>query len=278
MVWRAAVASGTSHSALSPGCGLPARRGPTARYPAPAASSPTCRSGRTRPTAVTAVQAGEGADKSRVRVGLHDRSGQFHAAGHFSLAAATAAPGCRCSNTWANRRRAQPVIGGSSRRVHGDRRARRAVSRSTGMATPRYRHPRATSMHQAERREKDERGTAEPVVAIATITPAEGRAAAVEARRSDPGGARRATPRLAAHSTHLSATHEWAAEGPERLVHIRFPSPTPAVEPPNVRPIRSRQMSPSRRNCSPLAVSRSPTSAPDPQVARPVAGSSSRPR
>ena len=71
------------------------------------------------------------------------------------------------------------------------------------------------------------RGTGEPAVAVATITPAEGRAAAVEASveailavHDEP---RRVSPSIQLTS---SATHEWAAEGPERLVRIQLPSPS----------------------------------------------------
>jgi hypothetical protein len=71
------------------------------------------------------------------------------------------------------------------------------------------------------------KGTGGPTVTVAAITPAEGGAAAVEA----PGEAIRAVhdePRRASPPIQLtsSATHEWAAEGPERLVRIQLPSPS----------------------------------------------------
>lgn len=71
------------------------------------------------------------------------------------------------------------------------------------------------------------KGTGGPTVAVATITPAEGDAAAVEA----PGDAIPAVhdePHRASPPIQLTsrATHEWAAEGPERLVRIQLPSPS----------------------------------------------------
>jgi hypothetical protein len=95
------------------------------------------------------------------------------------------------------------------------------------------------------------RGTAEPAVAAATITPAEGRAAAVEA----PGEAIMAVhdePRRVPPPIQL--TSALPTSGPPRvrsgLCGSSFPARAPAVEPPNAGPIRSQQVSPSRETAA----------------------------
>jgi hypothetical protein len=97
------------------------------------------------------------------------------------------------------------------------------------------------------------RGTAEPAVAAATITPAEGRATAVEA----PGEAilavhdepRRVSPPIQLTS---SATPRVGRQGPERLVRAQFPSPSTGCRAAKRPPDQVASGVASPRNCSPL--------------------------